>query len=73
MLHIALPREVTAPEEFKDVELVPAGDREIVPTGLAPFSEALKTGFGLLSRFSALKRESRQRAASDVPRPSGQT
>lgn len=73
VLHVALPREVTAPEEFEDVDLVPAGDRQIVPTGLAPFSEVLRSRLGLRPLLSALKRDRRHDAPADVLRPSGQT
>jgi hypothetical protein len=65
VLDIKLPREVTSPEEFGDVELIPGGEREIVPSGLAPLSEVLHTGvFGLVSRLGSRKRDR-------SPRPDG--
>jgi len=54
VLHVELPREVTDPEQFEDVDLIPAGDREIVPTGLAPLSAVLTTG--LLGAFAGVAR-----------------
>jgi hypothetical protein len=72
VLHIDLPREVTAPEEFEDVDLIPAGEREVVPTGLAPLSDVLKTGFGLLSLVGVMKRNrSRQSGGNDASAPTG--
>lgn|GEM_PF-5899876 len=62
VLHVELPREVTDPEAFKDVDLVPTGQREIIPTGLAPFSESLKSGFGILPRLHLQKQKSAVRA-----------
>lgn len=60
VLHVELPRAVTDPEAFEDVDLIPAGDREVVPTGLAPLSDVFTTG--LLGRFAAVatRRHSRR-------------
>ena len=55
VLNIRLPRELTHPEEFKDVVLVPAGERCVVPTGLAPFSEVLKSWLGLRLLLNVVK------------------
>jgi hypothetical protein len=65
VLQVELPREVTDPEKFEDVDLIPAGDREIVPTGLAPLSDVLTTG--LIGTFAAVAMR-RHRRKSDRAR-----
>jgi hypothetical protein len=68
VLNVKLPREVTSPEEFSDGELIPDGEREVVPSGLAPLSEVLRAGvFGLIFRLV-----SRERGRSPRPMTPGQ-